>query len=137
DPASGLLPRISSDPVGEQGSGDHRVQAYCYRLCTTDHPENRVPFAIPEGYDPGVYELLARVFAAKPDDVYWKIDHVPNRKTDVNNNGPFSTDNIGANYTYPEASYEERQKILDEHKRYQQGFLYFLTSDPRVPEKVR
>src|SRR5690606_38645671 len=65
------------------------------------------------------------------------VDHLPNRKTDVNNNGPFSTDNIGYNYTYPEASYAERQEILREHRTYQQGFLYFLTSDPRVPEKVR
>jgi hypothetical protein len=137
NPASGLLPRISPDPVGEQGSGDHRVQAYCYRLCTTDHPDNRVPFARPEGYDPEQYELLARVFAANPDDVYWKIDHVPNRKTDINNNGPFSTDNIGYNYSYPEASYAERQTILEEHRTYQQGLLYFLTSDERVPERVR
>ncbi|MDB4746444.1 FAD-dependent oxidoreductase, partial [Verrucomicrobia bacterium] len=62
---------------------------------------------------------------------------IPNRKTDTNNHGPFSTDNIGMNYDYPEASYERRAEILEEHKRYQQGLMFFLANDERVPETVR
>src|SRR5690606_11594735 len=62
---------------------------------------------------------------------------IPNRKTDTNNHGPFSTDNIGMNYDYPEASYERRREILEEHRRYQQGLMYFLANDERVPEDVR
>ncbi len=64
DPASGVLPRISTAPPGEKGSGDKRVQAYCYRTCLTQHEPNRVPFARPAGYDPEQYELLLRIFAA-------------------------------------------------------------------------
>lgn len=137
DPSSGLLPRISSEPPGEKGEGDHRVQAYCYRMCLTDHPENRVPFPKPKGYDPKQYELLLRVFATDWREHFGKFDPIPNRKTDTNNHGPFSTDNIGYNYDYPDGSYERRQEILDEHVTYQQGLMYFIANDPRVPESVR
>lgn len=137
DPESGVLPRISLDPPGEYGSGDNRVQAYCYRYCATNHPENRVPFPKPEGYDASQYELLLRVYEAGWRETFQKFDPIPNRKTDTNNHGPFSTDNIGMNYDYPEASYERRREILDEHRRYQQGWLYFVSHDARVPADVR
>ena len=137
DPSSGVLPRISTDPPGEYGSADKRVQAYCYRWCATDHPENRIPFPKPDGYDPKQYELLVRIYEAGWKETFDKFDPIPNHKTDTNNHGPFSTDNIGMNYDYPEASYERRREILAEHRRYQQGWLYFVTNDPRVPADVR
>jgi hypothetical protein len=137
DPASGLLPRISAEPPGVYGEGDRRVQAYCYRMCLTDHPDNRVAFERPEGYDPGQYELLVRIFEAGWRETFDKFDPIPNRKTDTNNHGPLSTDNIGYNHDYPEASYERRREILREHERYQQGWLYFIANDPRVPKDVQ
>lgn len=137
DPSSGVLPRISTDPPGEKGSADHRVQAYCFRMCLTDHPENRVPFTAPEGYDPADYELLARIYEAGWKETFNKFDPIPNRKTDTNNHGPMSTDNIGFNYDYPEATYKERAAIIREHENYQKGWLYFHVSDPRVPESIR
>ena len=137
DPNSGVLPRISPAPPGKRGEGDQRIQAYCYRMCLTDHPDNRIPFPKPEGYDPKQYELLLRVFQAGWRKTFQKFDPVPNRKTDSNNHGPFSTDNIGMNYDYPEASYERRREILREHERYQKGWLYFIASDPRVPANVQ
>jgi hypothetical protein len=137
DPSSGLLPRISADPPGDYGAGDRRVQAYCYRMCLTDHPDNRVPFEQPEGYDPGQYELLVRIFDAGWRETFDKFDPIPNRKTDTNNHGPMSTDNIGFSHDYPEASYERRREILGEHERYQKGWLYFIAHDPRVPQEVR
>ncbi|MEW4489800.1 FAD-dependent oxidoreductase [Thalassoglobus sp. JC818] len=137
DPSSGLLPRISSEPPGKKGDGDHRVQAYCYRMCLTNHEENRVPFPKPEGYDPAQYELLLRVFATGWREGFNKFDPIPNYKTDTNNHGPFSTDNIGYNYDYPEATYERRKEILREHEQYQKGLMYFVCNDPRVPEDVR
>ncbi|MDE0621479.1 MAG: FAD-dependent oxidoreductase [Bryobacterales bacterium] len=137
DPASGLLPRISPEPPGENGSADHRIQAYCFRLCLTRVPENRVPFPKPEAYDPSQYELILRVFASGWRETFRKFDPIPNGKTDTNNHGPFSTDNIGMNYAYPEASYEARKEIVTEHERYQKGLLYFLANDQRVPGDVR
>ncbi|MBA4147519.1 MAG: FAD-dependent oxidoreductase [Verrucomicrobia bacterium] len=137
DPKSGVLPRVSAEDPGDYGAGDNKVQAYCFRMCLTDHPENRIPFPKPAGYDPAQYELLLRVFNAGWRETFQKFDPIPNRKTDSNNHGPFSTDNIGFNYDYPEASYERRREIIAEHETYQKGWLYFIANDPRVPKDVR
>jgi len=137
DPSSGVLPRISPDPPGEYGAADDKVQAYCFRMCLTNHAENRVPFAKPAGYDPGQYELLVRIFDAGWRETFHKFDPIPNHKTDTNNHGPMSTDNIGFNYDYPEASYERRREIIKEHEAYQKGWLYFIANDPRVPKDVQ
>ena len=137
DPASGVLPRISTEPPGEYGAGDKKVQAYCFRMCLTQVPENRVTFPKPPTYDPKEYDLLVRIFDAGWRETFNKFDPIPNWKTDTNNHGPFSTDNIGRNWDYPEASYERRREIIQEHVNYQQGWLYFIANDPRVPEEVR
>ena len=137
DPSSGLLPRISTEKLGENGSGDSKIQAYCYRLCLTQHPENRIPITKPEGYDSTQYELLVRLSATRWDEFFGKYDPIPNLKTDVNNHGPFSFDNIGMNWDYPEASYERRKEILNEHILYQKGLLYFMATDQRLPAWVR
>ena len=137
DPSSGVLPRISAEDPGNYGEGDHRVQAYCFRMCLTHVPENRVPITRPEKYDSTQYELLVRIFDSGWRETFHKFDPIPNGKTDVNNHGPFSFDNIGMNYEYPEGSYEKRVEIIAEHVTYQKGLLWFLTSDPRVPEEVR
>jgi hypothetical protein len=137
DPSSGILPRISPDHPGEKGQGDHRVQAYCFRMCMTNHPENRIPFPKPEGYDSTQYELLVRIFDAGWREWFGKFDAIPNRKTDTNNHGPFSSDNIGMNYDYPEASYKRRKEIIEEHVNYQKGLLWFVANDPRVPKEIQ
>lgn len=137
DPSSGLLPRVSPEPPGENGQGDHRIQAYCYRMCLTQVAANRIAFPKPDGYDPNQYELLLRVLASGWREVFQKFDAIPNAKTDTNNHGPFSTDNIGMNYDYPEASYARRREILAEHQTYQKGLMHFLANDPRVPQDVR
>ena len=137
DPESGLLPRIHGGDPGEDGEGDHRVQAYCYRMCLTKAPENRVPFPKPASYDPMQYELLARYLDQGWRDLWHKFDPIPNAKTDTNNHGAFSTDNIGMNYDYPEAGYARRREIWKEHADYQKGLMWFLAYDPRVPEDVR
>ena len=137
DPASGLLPRIHAGPPGEEGGGDHRIQAYNFRICLTNVAANRVPFPKPAGYDPLQYELLLRDLQAGSRHVFGKFDPAPNGKTDTNNHGSFSTDNIGMNDDYPEASYERRREIIAEHAAYQQGYFWFLVNDPRGPEDVR
>ena len=137
DPSSGLLPLIHPGPPGKDGEADSRVQAYCFRMCLTDAPTNRIAFEKPDGYDPKQYELLGRYLRAGWDGVFKKFDPIPNRKTDTNNHGGFSTDYIGMSYDYPEASYERRNEIIREHERYQKGLMYYLANDPGVPEKIR
>ncbi|MCD0490345.1 FAD-dependent oxidoreductase [Pedobacter sp. MC2016-14] len=137
NPSSGLLPGVSDKDPGKRGEGDKRVQAYCYRMCYTNNPDNRVPFPKPDGYDAKQYELLVRVFNSGWRETFHKFDLLPNSKTDINNHGPFSYDNIGMNYDYPEASYERRKEILKEHEKYQKGLAYFIANDSRVPADVQ
>jgi hypothetical protein len=148
NPQSGLLPFINKDKPGIDGMADHKIQAYCYRMTLTDHPENRIPFLKPEGYNDMDYELLFRNYEAADglvNKMYnygdplvpWINSDMPNRKTDTNNQKGFSTDFIGQNYAYPEASYEERLNIADRHKKYQQGLMWSLAYHPRVPKEVR
>ncbi|GAA5508626.1 FAD-dependent oxidoreductase [Novipirellula caenicola] len=137
DPESGLLPGIDPTGPGEEGSADHRVQAYCFRVCLTDHPENRIPFFKPEDYDPSLYELMLRNFEAGQSGFPVINSAMPNRKTDTNNRTGFSTDFIGQNYDYPEATDEEREQIIQRHRVYQQGLFWTMANHPRVPEATR
>lgn len=148
DPASGLLPFISEGGPGIEGNGDKGIQAYCFRMTLTDHPENRIPFKKPENYQELNYELLFRNYEAAKGPIEamysygdplvpWINSLMPNRKTDTNNQKGFSTDFIGQNWDYPEASYEERQRIEELHRQYQQGLMWSLAYHPRIPEEVR
>jgi hypothetical protein len=144
DADSGLLPFIQPGDGGTPGEGDARVQAYNFRLCYTQDPANRLPHRKPAKYDPAQYELLARYLEAlvaaghKPElKAFWDPIWMPNHKTDINNNGGFSTDFIGANYAYPEAGYAARAQIWQAHEDYIRGFVYFLATSPRVPETIR
>lgn len=137
DPSSGLLYGVSGEHPGEYGAADNKIQAYCFRMCMTNHDENRIPFPKPANYDSTKYELLLRSLQTGRKDFFEKFDDIPNKKTDTNNHGPFSSDFIGMNYDYPEASYERRQEIIQEHRDYQAGLLWFVANDPRVPEEIR
>jgi len=153
DAKSGLLPRISQEPLGSNGDGDGRLQAYNFRMF---FEKDGLPFPKPAGYDPSQYALLVRYMAAGGSC------GIPIHPGDVNNDGAFSTDNIGANYSWPDGPgldvtkpapvqrhvnldqtgyltklYQLREKIYQEHITYQQGLCYFLANDPQVPEDVR
>jgi hypothetical protein len=137
DPSSGLLPLISSEPPGENGSGDNKIQAYCFRLCLTQNPDNQIKIEKPVGYDSTQYELLVRLSETRWNEFFGKYDPIPNVKTDVNNHGPFSFDNIGMNWDYPNASYDRRKEIIRQHILYQKGLLYFMATDLRLPPSVK
>ncbi len=136
-PGSGLLPGIDPAPIEPNGTGDSRVQAYNFRMCLTQVPENRLPLPKPPGYDPLRFELLLRYLAGGWDDVFRKFDPIPNGKTDANNHGAVSTDCIGGSYAWPEADYGRREAIFQDHVRWQQGLLWTLANHPRVPAAIR
>ena len=137
DKSSGVLPFIDETGPGEAGAGDHRVQSYCFRMCLTDHPENRIPFKKPNNYNELNYELLIRNYESGYGGIPWINSRMPNRKTDSNNRHGFSTDFIGQNYHYPDASYEQREEIIESHRSYQQGLMWTLAYHQRIPEKIR
>lgn len=136
DPASGLLPGITNtaaDAPGVFGSGDKRLQAYNFRMFLAKMPE-AIPFPKPAKYDPQRYELLARYIAAGATETR---SFMQLHAGDSNNQGGFSTDNIGMNYDWPEGSYQRREEIYQDHVTYQQGLMWFLANDERVPAGIR
>jgi hypothetical protein len=137
DPKSGLLPGINPAGPGVEFSGDRKVQAYNFRMCTTDVPENRRAWEKPANYDPRWFELALRNFEAGDHRVPWNPVGMPNRKTDTNNNYAVSTDFIGQNWDYPDADYTTRARIWQAHEDWQKGLMWTLANNPRVPEKVR
>jgi len=157
NPASGTLPYVNQQDAPPNGSGDHRLQAYNFRICMTDDPKLKVNWEKPEGYRDLDYELARRWFnsdkddyndqlpnyAGRPSGLIKKFDVLTARtadgyyKTDANNHGPVSTDFIGANYAWPEADYSERERIFQEHVCWQKGFFWFMANDQSVPVKYR
>lgn len=140
DPSSGLLWGISNEAMAAQGTGDKKVQAYNFRICLTNIPSNRIAISRPQDYDSTRYELLLRyIYKIQAKDLkpFLAIDLMPNNKTDINNNGPFSTDMIGMNYNYPDGSYEIREKITLACENYTKGLLYFFGHDYRIPQYLR
>jgi hypothetical protein len=137
NPASGLLPFIDPKGPGDEGSASKALQAYCFRMCLTNHPESRIPFEKPASYNELEYELLLRNYEAGEKGFPWINSDMPNRKTDTNNRLGFSTDFIGQNYDYPEATYSERDAIAERHRNYQKGLMWTLAYHPRMPEHIR
>ncbi|MEM9109911.1 MAG: FAD-dependent oxidoreductase [Planctomycetota bacterium] len=141
DPSSGLLPGVNPGLGGEKGGGDHRLQSYCYRLCLTDVPENRVMIQKPEGYDELNYEILFRSIEQGQKWGFFKTSPMPNRKTDSNNTGGISMNLIGANYgdgwSWATLDHDERETLAEQYKNWQRGLIWTLQSHLRVPEDIR
>ncbi|HWF19642.1 MAG TPA: FAD-dependent oxidoreductase [Verrucomicrobiae bacterium] len=143
NPASGLLPLIETNSAPTAGSADQRVQACNFRMCLTQNATNKIPITAPTNYSAAQYELLARYIQAliaqgsTPTLAnFMGIYVMPNGKTDINNNGPVSTDFIGQSDSYLEADAAMRAQLWQSNKNYLQGFFYFLETDPRVPASL-
>ena len=135
-----LLWGVSGQPLPPEGSADRRVQAYCFRLIATQRDDLRVPWPRPKRYTPGHHELLLRYLQAHPGISFARLVHfsaIPNGKFDLNASGPFSIDYVGGNFEYPDGDYIKRDRIFEDHLDYQQGFLWFLAHDARVPRQLR
>lgn len=157
DPASGTLPWINQQDSNPSGSGDHRIQAYNFRICMTDDPDLKIDWEKPAGFKAQDHELARRWFNSEKDGAndhfhnseaqrhgtLSKFDVLTPRtanggaKTDTNNHGPVSTDFIGANYAWPEAGYQQREEIFQAHVTYIKGHLWFMANDPSIPERYR
>jgi len=141
---SGLAWGIIPESLKATGTGDKKLQAYNYRLCLTQDTANMIRITPPGDYDPGRYELLKRVIAHRLKKnlknnlgIYLSIIMMPNGKTDINNNGPFSTDYINENWNYPELGFRQRKKFEKKQADYIKGLLYFLGNDSNITPELR
>lgn len=138
DPSSGLLPHVYKIEGLKNGQGDKKIQAYNYRVCLTTHPENRIPIEKPAGYRDIDHELLLRNFDAGDSRLPALVEPLAGgQKVDWNNMHAVGSDYPGANWEYPEASYERRCEIEQAHETYIRGFLWTLANNPRVPAEIR
>jgi hypothetical protein len=135
-----LMWGITNDKLPPVGSADKRIQAYCFRLISTQRDDLRVPWPKPEKYEPHRYELLLKYIEAHPNISFARLVHfsaIPNGKFDLNASGPFSIDYVGGNVEYCDGDYPTRDRIWRDHVEYQKGFLWFLAHDSRVPKQLR
>lgn len=131
DPKSGLIPTIQDEPFGVAGEADDRLQAFCFRVCLTQDPDNQIPFHAPPDYEREEYEIYLRYLKAG-GKLYTPRATLPNGKTDLGAWHDLSHNLYGMNRGYPEASYQRRQEILEYHRDFTQGLFYFLATDPEV-----
>lgn len=122
-------------PPSQAGAGDHKLQAYDYRLCLTDNPANQVPFGKPEDYNADAYAWHAAQIRRTPPQVLpglLPLNMIPNRKTDSR-----TGEMIGASWDWPHANLQERERIAQRHRRFSAGFIWFLLTDPRIPRNLQ
>jgi len=136
NPKSGLIPTIQDEPYGTPGEGDHRLQGFCFRLCLTKNPDNRLPVAKPANFDRGQYEIYLR-YTRAGGDLFFPVANLPNGKTDLGSWHDLSANLYGMNYAYPGGSAEVRRQVYQQHRDFTQGLLWFLANDPELPAKVR
>jgi hypothetical protein len=150
-PSSGLIPLVSSLPLGTTGSSSPFIQAYNFRLCLVK--DNPIPIQPGADYSPATYEIVARMLAAqsaaghpfRAEQMHMpgmgrllKFSVLPNGKTDINNAAPVSMDFVtGGAERYAKASWAERADLWHAHEDYQRGLYYFLQNDPRVAPDIR
>jgi hypothetical protein len=139
DPESGLLPMVFRIDNLANGQGDFKIQAYNYRLCLTRDPELHIPLDKPDGYREIDHELLLRNFEAGDLRFPALIEPLSGSgsKIDWNSMHAIGSDYGGANWEYPEASYEPRYEIEKAHELSIRGFLWTLANHVRVPDEIR
>lgn len=145
--------------AGTTGEGDKRIPAYTYRLCLTTDPANSVILKEPPaGYDRKHYlgyldDVKAGRMGApkvmKEGLGYFaptfgtavralSIAEIPNKKTDVNMNPrPLGFPFCEINYAYPEANWDERERISERIRNLTLGLVYFLQNDAEIPQPHR
>ena len=143
DRDSGLLPTINPYNGEQDGEEAIGVQAYCFRLCMTDNPDNRIPITKPDNYDPWNYEIQLRFIQAcllqgDDMDIRWftKLDLLVNDKWDFNT-ATFGSNIPGLSWDWPDADWDRRKELYDYQRDYHLGILYFRGNDPVVPKKLR
>jgi len=141
DPGSGVIEGVDGTPYAaeDHGKPDKRYQPFCFRVFATQ--KDPLPWPKPAQYRTERYELLKRYVNAAPDSTWWNLVYsrgpLKLNEGDCNSAGPVSLDYVGGSFGWAEGSYEEREKIFQDHVNYQQGYLYFLANDPSIPAELR
>ena len=151
--------------TGSTGEGDEAIQAYDYRLCLTNDPENRRLPERPDDYD---REEFLPIVEDPPDAEYDANDPLDSELLECRIKselvrptveeirarglesvlmlrGPLpnrkrdlnTADLPGEADDYPEADWNRREDIAQRHRDHVLGMLHFLQNDEAVPEDLR
>lgn len=142
DLSSGTIYGVQNEEVGTDGDADKSAMGFCLRLPLTRDPDNKIPITAPEGYQVSEYEIYHRFLAAGGTNDWLDGPGPPTndrkaRLIDLGSWHELSANFYGRNHGYPDGTYAERKAIYDEHRRYTQGLIHFLSTDPSVPETIR
>jgi len=136
DATSGLIPTIQEEDLGNYGAPSKYIQGFCFRMCLTRDPENRMAISRPKNYDPNTYEIYRRYLKAGGK----LFQPVPNRhhgKTDIGSWHDLSANLYGENWAYPAGSYAVQDSIVAYHRDFTWGLIWFLQQDEQVDSATR
>ncbi|MCL4203299.1 MAG: FAD-dependent oxidoreductase [Pirellulaceae bacterium] len=112
----------SVDPASSFAA-DRAVQAYNYRFCLTNEEGNRRLPDQPPGYNREEYVG------------YYRLGMSAGR---LNGKALFNNALLpGENWDYPEADWPARERIIERHRNFALGLMWFLQNDPSVPAASR
>jgi len=119
-------------PLDQLGQADHCLQAYDYRLCLTNNPDNRIPFKEPANMLPEeVFEDWRQRYAQRALTALSSViplNHMPNQKTD-SRFGEW----VGASWDWPHAGPRQRAAIAAAHRHYAECLIWFVLHHPVIP----
>jgi len=136
DPSSGLIATIQEGELGEYGAPDEHIMGFCFRLCLTKDPANRIEITKPENYDSHTYEIYRRYLKAGGKLFYPAVNR-ENGKTDLGSWHDLSANLYGENWQYPAGNYHTQDSIIRYHRDFTQGLIWFLQNDPEVDSETR
>jgi hypothetical protein len=113
--------------AGSTGEGDSLVQAYHYRLCLTNDPANRRLPDRPANYDSEILKALL--------DPYRTLGN--GRPNQPNSKSHWFQNFSGGAEDYPTAGWPRRRQIMQRHRDFALGAVYFFQNDPSIPEAQR
>ncbi|MBL7737485.1 MAG: FAD-dependent oxidoreductase, partial [Chitinophagaceae bacterium] len=142
-----LLPGFVEAASLKNGEASKRVINYNFRMVLSTG-DDRMPIPPPDNYDPSRFILLKRLLIRSPDtrlseiiDLYTRKLYplFPKGKYEANNkqNALISLGLFGGNAEYPDADYEKRKAIFQDHKDWTLGLFHFLLTDSSVPESLK
>jgi len=104
-------------------TADGAIQAYNHRFCLTNEPGNlRLPDK-PPGYDRNEYVNYNRKGMSAGG---------------INGKSTFNSPILpGENHAYPDATWPEREKIIERHTHFALGLMWFLQNDESIPPAKR
>lgn len=104
-------------------AADGAIQAFNYRFCLTNEVANRRLPDKPPGYN---------------REEYMHYNRKGMNGGPLNGKGTFNSAILpGENHAYPDTDWPAREKIIERHRNFSLGLMYFLQNDESVPEAKR